>query len=209
MKTPDFKAVERSFYADGYKLGLNAVREFKSNDNLFEAIKEMHKQIDTMIESFSSFAIQQNHKIDCKRGCSWCCYQPVFAMDYELEYLNSHIKGNFSDSKLKRINERAHNKKEKLKDLKDDDLLNSKFPCPLLEDGICIAYEVRPVACRIYLSKNVNSCIRFYNKPDDKTSFPELLDLPMRFGRMVNEGFKAGLKTGNIEPTEYRIEEKI
>ena len=64
MKTPDFKAVERSFYADGYKLGLNAVREFKSNDNLFEAIKEMHQQIDTMIESFSSFAIQQNHKIN-------------------------------------------------------------------------------------------------------------------------------------------------
>ena len=205
----DFKSVERTFYSDGYKLGMRAVNESNSETTLFHAIQEMYQQIDSMIDSFSAFATEQNQKIDCKKGCEWCCHQPVFALNYELDFLNAFIKTNSSESKLKIIKEKANNKKNKLHELKGDDLLNSKFPCPLLEDGACIAYEARPVACRIYLSKNLNSCIHFYKSPDDKNSYPELLDLPMRLGRMINEGFKAGLKTSNFELREYRIEEKI
>ena len=209
MKITDFKSIERTFYSDGYKLGSRIASKSSSKTILFEAIQEMYQIIDAMIDSFSSFASQQNQKIDCKKGCSWCCHQPVFALNYELDFLNDFIYTNLPESQLNMIKERAKRKKEKLYHLKGEALLNSKFPCPLLEDGACIAYEARPVACRIYLSKNVNSCVHFYDEPEDKTSFPELLDLPMRLGRMINEGFKAGLKSGDFELNEYRIEEKI
>ena len=209
MKTPDFKSVERAFYSDGYQLGMKAVERLHSGSDFSGIVQELYEIIDAMIHSFSEFAFQQKQKIDCKKGCSWCCHQPVFALDYELEFLNSYIKKNFTDDEQKAVSEKAAEKREKLNGLKDDEILNSKFPCPLLNDGACTAYHARPVACRIYLSKNVNSCIRFYDQPEDKTSFPELLDLPMRFGRMINEGFKAAMKTSGVNSKEFRIEEKL
>jgi len=190
-------------------LGMKAAENFQSESIFSEAIKELHQLINDLIHSFFDLATQQKQNIDCKKGCEWCCHQPVFALDYELFYLNWFIKENFSTEKQDLIKEKARQKREKLTGLTDNQILNSKYPCPLLENGICIAYQARPVACRIYLSKNVNSCTRFYNNPEDKTSFPELLDLPMRVGRMANEGFKAALKTSGIQPTEFRIEERL
>jgi hypothetical protein len=93
--------------------------------------------------------------------------------------------------------------------LKEIDLLNAKYPCPLLENGACIAYQARPMACRIYLSSDVNSCLNFYHKPQSKTSIPALLNLTLRTGQMMNEGFKSALKTSGIKTHEFRIEEKL
>jgi Fe-S-cluster containining protein len=205
----DFKSIERAFYSDGFKLGNKAVENLRSGGNLFDTIHEMYELIDAMINSFSEFAVQQNQKIDCKKGCSWCCHQPVFALDYELDYLKFHINNKFSTEEQKNISKKATEKWEKLKGLKDEELINSKIPCPLLKNDSCTVYEVRPVACRIYLSKNVNTCVLFYNEPENKASYPDLLDLPMRIGRMINEGFNAALKTNGITPKEFRIEEKL
>ena len=72
-----------------------------------------------------------------------------------------------------------------------------------------MAYKARPVACRIYLSSNLNSCLKFYNEPEDKNNYPALLNFPMRAGRLMNEGFKAALKAGGIVAKEFRIEEKL
>lgn len=209
MKSSDFKSIERAFYSDGYRLGMKAAENFHSESVFSEAVQELHQLVDELIRSFSEFATQQNQNIDCKKGCEWCCHQPVFALDYELDYLNAFINSKFPEAKLNIINERAKSKRKKLESLEGEALLNSKFPCPLLEEGVCIAYEARPIACRIYLSKNINSCVHFYNEPGDKTNFPELLDLPMRLGRMINEGFKAALKTNGFNPLEYRIEDKL
>ncbi len=209
MKTPDLKSVERAFYSDGYRLGMKAAKNLQSNKDFFEAIQEMYNLIDTMIDSLSEYAALQRQKIDCKKGCSWCCYQPVFALNYELDYLNAFIKRKFTKSNLEIIRKNAHIKKEKLDGLESEAILKSKHACPLLQNGVCSAYQARPVACRIYLSTDVNSCINFYHEPEDEKSFPALLHFPMQVGRMINEGFKAALKESGWELNEYRIEQGI
>jgi hypothetical protein len=93
--------------------------------------------------------------------------------------------------------------------LSEKEILNSKFPCPLLENGACSAYPARPMACRIYLSSDVNTCLKFYREPEDETTYPALLDFPMRAGRMMNEGFKAALKAHGINIQEFRIDQKM
>jgi hypothetical protein len=65
------------------------------------------------------------------------------------------------------------------------------------------------MACRIYLSSNLETCLKFFNTPEDKSNYPALLEFPMRVGRMTNEGFKAALKTNGVIAKEFRIEEKI
>ena len=203
------KNIESAFYSDGYKLGMNVAVSENNQQVLFESVSEMYSAIDGFIESLTEFAEKQHHRIDCKKGCEWCCHQPVFALDYELKYLKDFISRNFSEETQIEIKRRAGNKKDKLSPLKEIDLLNAKYPCPLLENGACIAYQARPMACRIYLSGNVNSCLNFYHKPQNKTSIPVLLNLTLRTGQMMNEGFKAALKTNGIKTQEFRIEEKL
>jgi Fe-S-cluster containining protein len=203
------KNIESAFYSDGYKLGMNVAVSEKNQQVLFESVSEMYSAINSFIESLTEFAEKQDKHIDCKRGCEWCCHQPVFALDFELEYLTDFINRNFTQEIKNEIKKRAKDKNNKLGMLKDNDLLNAKFPCPLLENGACMAYSARPMACRIYLSGNVNSCLNFYHHPESKTSFPVLLNLTLRTGQMMNEGFKAALKTAGIKPWEFRIEEKL
>jgi hypothetical protein len=203
------KNIENAFYSDGYKLGMNVAVSEKNQQVLFESVSEMYSAIDNFIESLTEFAEKQHQRIDCKKGCEWCCHQPVFALDYELEYLKDYISRNFNKETQKEIRKRAMNKNNKLSILKETDLLNAKFPCPLLENGACMAYSARPMACRIYLSGNVNSCLNFFHLPEKKTSIPALINLTLRTGQMMNEGFKAALKTAGIKTKEFRIEEKL
>lgn len=200
---------EKAFYQDGFDLGMNALNAGGNDSDILNALNEMYKAIDNLISSVYALAQQQKQKIDCKLGCEWCCHQPVFAMTYELDYLQKYLCEYFDEETLSLISENAQKKQDKLKGLKDDELLNAKHPCPLLGEGACMAYEARPIACRIYLSTDVNTCKRFFDKPDDKDNYPALMDMPMRLGRMMNEGFKAALAMGRVDFKEYRIEEKL
>jgi Fe-S-cluster containining protein len=205
----NLKELEKQFHADGYRLGMQAVEAGCTEEALQKAVHQLHRMVDEVIEAFYGLAEQNNQVPACSKGCHWCCHQPVYAMSYELDYLNQYLKENFSTVKLNEIAVRSAEKKKKLSVLKGDDLLYSKVPCPLLEDGACMAYEARPVACRIYLSSNVASCLWFYNEPEKEESIPALLQFPLRMGRMLNQGFKAALKAHGIIAGEYRIDEKI
>lgn len=206
---PQLENLEQAFYSDGYKLGMKAGGAEKNSTLIFSAIQEMYAAIDDFIESLFDFAKQQNQPIECKKGCEWCCHQPVFAMDYELDFLNNYLDKSLSKEELRKTKQKAKEKQQKLESIEKDALLNAKYPCPLLRNGLCIAYEVRPMACRIYLSTDLKTCLRFYDKPHDTSNYPALLELPMRAGRMMNEGFKAALKTFGFDSKEFRIEERL
>lgn len=203
----DQKQIDKAFYSDGYNFGMEAVSSGITQKSMFSALEKMHTAIDNLIDTLSDYAKKQGQLIDCKKGCEWCCYQPIFALSYEMEYLNDFVKNNFDNIIQNKIKAKAQQKNNKLKLLNDVDLLNSKHACPLLEKGACVAYEARPMACRIYLSTNVNTCLQFYKNPENEKSIPALLDFPLRAGRMMNEGFKAALKTGGLPSKEFRIEE--
>ena len=203
----NMKELEKQFYSDGYRLAMEAVREGFSNESLAAAVSEMHQIVDDVISHFSAYAESLNKAPDCKKGCSWCCFQPVFALSYELENLHQYLKKNFPEPVVEQIYLRAAAKREKLNGLNGEELLNSKYACPLLENDACMAYAARPVACRIYLSSDVDTCKRFYSEPADKNSVPALMEFPMRMGRMVNEGFRAALKASGVKVQEFRIDE--
>ena len=201
--------LEKQFYSDGFRLGMKASENPQRKSLLISSVNEMYSIVDEFIESFLHFARQNNQSADCKRGCSWCCYQPVFALSYEMETLNDFIHLRFDTKQQSGIQKRATAKQQRAENLKGDKLLNSKFPCPLLYEGYCLAYQARPMACRIYLSTRLDTCLKFYNTPEDKNNFPALLQFPMRVGRLLNEGFKSALKSRGTAVDEFRIEKGI
>ena len=207
MTKQHFSDTDRTFYSDGFKLGLSMVENGMTKETLFQATRSMYNAIDDLINSLLSYAKRQGVNIDCKKGCEWCCHQAIFAISHEVHFLTDYMADYFSGDQIKTVLQKAKDKNDQVKKLGTEDILNVKSPCPLLNDGKCSVYEARPMACRIYLSQNLSSCIEFYKHPENKNKFPALLDFPLRAGRMMNEGFKAALKSQNLNSTEFRIEQ--
>lgn len=200
---------DKVFYKDGYRLALSIYDNGFSKEKMFETIKELYIQIDELLESFLQYSKTQGVEIDCFKGCDWCCLQTVFAVSHEFEYLHHYLKETFPKDKLDKVVEKAKLKNNILKNLPHEEQIEFRAPCALLHNGVCTAYEARPMGCRIYLSTRVVSCMENYKHPADKKKFPELLEFPLRAGRMLNEGFVAGLKANGYKSGEFRIEEGL
>lgn len=209
MKNTHFTENDRIFYSDGYQLARKAIDKGLSKTTLFSAIESLYEAIDSLNDSIIAYSERQNMNVACSKGCQWCCHQAVFANSYELHYLSEKIKENSGSEEFKKILERTEAKCAITSKLSNEEVLTYKSPCPLLAEGACSHYGSRPMACRIYLSNKLETCIEFYHHPENEENFPALLDFPLRAGRMMNEGFRAALKESGVETTEFKFEEGL
>jgi Fe-S-cluster containining protein len=205
-KNKHFSENDRIFYADGYRLAQTAIEPDLSNETLFAGIDALYASIDGLNESIIALANRQNKDVACYNGCHWCCHQAVFANSYELHYLAEKIKSKFAEVELSGLAERIKTKSAITVTITEEEVLKFKSPCPLLINDSCSAYEARPMACRIYLSTQLETCLEFYQHPENDANYPALIDFPLRAGQMMNEGFRAALKEIGVETAEFRLE---
>ncbi len=209
-----FKRFDESFFGDGYNLADMYLYSGLTKENLFKAQSHLYRAIDEFNDAFLRKSSSEGVPEECKMGCSTCCHQTVLATPYEFFYLADFMKNKFRNDALEVIVERAENKNKITSKLKIDELLKFKQPCPLLHPvgKYCRAYQARPMACRIYLSSSVKSCIDDLENPVNDEIYPKLFELPLRAGRMMNEGFHARVRKGNektIQAFENTIEEGL
>ena len=204
-----FTENDRIFYSDGYKLAQSALKNGLTNDSLLKAIKSLFEAIDGLNDSVLALAQRQNIQVACHNGCHWCCHQAVYANSYELHFLSEEVKKNFTKDDLSSLLSQTKNKCAQTSALTEKEILKYKSPCPLLKNDSCSVYSARPMACRIYLSTKLESCLEFYKHPENDENFPALMDFPLRAGRMLNEGFTEALKEFGIETAEFRLEEGL
>ena len=202
----ELNETDRIFYEDGYKLARTAAQNELNTESLFRAIEGLYHAIDGLNDSILALAERQGIGVARRKGCHWCCHQPVFANSYEIHYLSEKMKEHFSEGELAFIRQNCEAKNKAVSELAEEQVLNYKSPCPLLKEGACSIYFARPMACRIYLSTNLQSCIEFYKNPANEESYPALMEFPLRAGRLMNEGFTAALKEAGVETAEFRIE---
>ena len=207
MTTPKKQDHSQLFFHDGYLLGLQAAKYHDEPEKWNAVMHTFYQTIDELLDALLDYARQSKVSVDCCKGCSQCCYQPVFANDYEISYLRHSILTNFPPDVIGRIRQKAMDKNKTVRELTPAQVLIHKQACPLLKDNVCSIYEARPVACRIYLSMDVTSCTNFFHHPQDPDHYPRLLDFPLKAGRMINQGFSAALKESGIESYEMRLEE--
>jgi len=209
MESQHFSENDRVLYADGYELAMESISTNSHPANLLSTIGELYASMDKLLGWLQTFGNKHGVTIDCRKGCSFCCFQPVFAVTHEFKYLNNHINKLFSKAEKETILQKAIRKDRIVRDLPKERMLGHRLPCPLLTDGKCSVYEARPMACRIYQSTNVSTCRNDYEHPENSENYPALLHFPLRAGRMVDEGFVAGLKTLGIDSEEMRMEEGL
>lgn len=102
-------------------------------------------------------------ELDCRRGCAWCCYMPVEASEAETERALAFARRQFSDQQFAALIERIH-RAAACYPLPADRPLGHNPACPFLQHGACAIYPARPLACRGWNSRSVQSCEKCYRE---------------------------------------------
>jgi Fe-S-cluster containining protein len=203
----DSREIGRIFHRDGYRLAAGRLAGGIREEGLKDAIRMLYDAVEELLVSFVKRSALEGRPAACKKGCSWCCHQAVFAVTHEWLYLGDHVRRNCGKRQQDTFIARAREKSLLTRDRSLEDQLKVRAPCPFLDRDACAVYPARPMACRIYLSSSADSCKREHWEPGNPKSIPDLFEFPLRAGRMLNEGFVACLKQNGLPSLELTLEQ--
>jgi Fe-S-cluster containining protein len=99
------------------------------------------------------------HPIVCQPGCHFCCYNQIELTPPEVLTICGYLRKFPADEQqhvLENVERSITKRKGKTK--RDVARMRSELPCPLLRQGFCAVYPVRPLLCRAMHSLDVNHC---------------------------------------------------
>jgi uncharacterized protein len=136
------------------------------------SIQQLHQRIDVLA---SKVKMKPSAQFHCKPGCSFCCTLRIEALPPEVFLLARHLS-KLNAATLSALIEKLKEHALKAKGVKMEDFF---LPCPLLLDGKCSVYALRPSMCRKYFSLDVEAC----KKPE--ASAPEDSEMYMKSAAML------------------------
>lgn len=109
-------------------------------------------------------------EIACRRGCNYCCHSYVAALPPEVFLVADFVRSR-GDPRL--VPDAVIARAAALKNVSVAGRIGRKLACPLLLDGECSVYGVRPLMCRQATSLSLASCIDEFES-DDATGSVEI-----------------------------------
>jgi Fe-S-cluster containining protein len=197
------------FFRDGYLLANDILGKELSGSSILFLTRKLYSEINDLLDSFIARCSVEKRRVDCRQGCSFCCHQAVLIVPHEAFYMDRYVSESLSEDVRLRIFTRIREKDSITSRMKVQEFLHYKSPCPFLEEDSCTVHPARPMACRIYLSEDRESCEYEYRHPSDTDYFPGLYEFPLLAGRMMNEGICAWLQEKKIHPTEWQLESSM
>lgn len=136
--------------------------------HLYELVDEMSRT------ELNRLYVQEGVVPACKPGCFQCCGQHIPINIVEAESLTNHIKKEFSQDQIEelRIRTRQWHEYDRMRPAElQKKLHDERIPahthqyCPMLVDGVCSAYAMRPVICRMhFVISDPTACRPFYDQ---------------------------------------------
>ena len=112
-----------------------------------------------------------DHKIECAKGCGFCCHLRVSAMAPEVFHVANFVRRQFA-GELERVIGQVRAADANSRGLTSRERPLRKFPCGLLVANACSVYVARPSACRGLTSISVKTCERGYNGEEVEVQTP-------------------------------------
>lgn len=106
-------------------------------------------------------------RLACKKGCAYCCHGKVTITAPEAFALAARVKAGGVEA-IAAFRERAAPVAGK----SASERLGAKLPCPLLSNGACSVYAVRPLACRRVIAFDLTPCLEEFEGQDGEISVP-------------------------------------
>ena len=137
----------------------------------------------------------------CKLGCSHCCRYHILTNTLEAHVLAQFIKREFSRQQINDLRMRTqqwhqwdNSRPGRYPSANMDepaDLSNYDPCCPLLVNGACSAYRVRPVVCRTHFVSSPALSCRVANDPESAEPAPvkltSVVEATSPFSRRIRE----------------------
>jgi hypothetical protein len=130
--------------------------------------------------------------VACQDGCAWCCFLAASAWPMELFVLASWLEDRRTPEELVELRERLRAAvSERDRQRAAAPSRATRVACPLLAEGRCSVYEVRPAACVGWNSADVAPCQAYAEGDDGAHCNVE----PLRFfsARAVSEAAAAAV----------------
>lgn len=140
---------------------------------------------DATARELDRLRVQDGLEPTCCKGCYHCCSQHILVSPLEAHALIRFIRRTFSPDAIRELAIRTRQwhawdgllpgRPPREQPGWNVDLTDYTHNCPLNVNGICIAYEARPMVCRIhYVSSPALAC-RSLNDGTLKRSVPEVM----------------------------------
>lgn len=134
--------------------------------------------------------------IACRAGCHWCCHMKVSLTAPEIFALVEFLHNSVAQPDRDRIKARAARLSQDPRIFSSDAKVEARIPCAMLnEQGACLVYPARPLACRGYNSVDAESCRRSL---DDDLEIIEQNEPLVRESTAVALGFLAGIEDAGL-----------
>ncbi|MET0794969.1 MAG: YkgJ family cysteine cluster protein [Polyangiaceae bacterium] len=134
--------------------------------------------------------------IACHAGCHWCCHMKVSLTAPEIFALVEYLERAVPEATRERIKARAAELSQDPRIFSADAKVEARIPCAMLsEQGACLVYPARPLACRGYNSLDAESCRRSL---DDDLELVEWNEPLVRDSAAVALGLLAGIEDAGL-----------
>lgn len=105
--------------------------------------------------------------VACREGCSLCCWLRVDVFAHEVFLVARHIRSHFAEGRISSLLVRLAEHSSKVGAMTPFEHATTNVPCPLLRDGRCSVYPVRPHSCRRHHSLDLGACQFTFDHPSD------------------------------------------
>lgn len=122
---------------------------------LVSKLADLDAETDRQIEVLKA---DPQGKVECRRGCDFCCHRIVVAGVFEAVAIAEHVRVGFTQDQKDALKIRAEKYAADSLPFRDGRALMARPTCPFLIDGECSIYSVRPVACRGWNSYSAHAC---------------------------------------------------
>jgi hypothetical protein len=174
-----------------------AFSEHKTPAGALNLVKEVYGITDEMVTG----CLKNGAKPSCEIGCHWCCYMRVKATPLEILCLFDFLRSYLKPTELSELRQRLAATEQVARGMDSYQRVCAGIICPLLINGKCLAYPVRPIGCRVYHSLNLSDCeVPFVDKDRSVTIRNDIAGLGMGIFAGLTEGLRTvGAQTRLLE----------
>lgn len=131
----------------------------------------------------------------CAEGCSFCCHgYEVHVSPLEVLSIAEHIAQSLDAEAARALVMHILETQEAKEQHSVDEVPRTNFACPLLKDGACQVYAVRPFTCRGFNSYDAKDCETRKVEQDTSTVIEGYIH-PRRISQSVHNGFQQALES--------------
>ena len=158
-----------------------------------EQMEGLIRKADLILDT--KIAQVQRQPMACRPGCDHCCHRVVFSSVLEALAVAAYIEKALSVDRQLALSQRLQRHFAEVGPKMGQGLETLRTPCPMLENGMCSIYELRPLSCRAQFSQSVEPCIQAHNDPIRAfpASAPE-----EKLGAAAQAGLVAGINANGL-----------